>query len=80
MSKAFSEVYPEALLTVNYQLANAMFGNIDNMEITEDIILNVKQKMQEIIDKDLPITKVVMTQEEADEFYKKEILWKGDKL
>lgn len=77
MCKAFSEVYPEALLTVNYQLSNAMFGEIDNMEVTDEVIENVKAKMQEIIDKDLPITKVMMTQEEAEEFYKKEATIKG---
>ncbi len=77
MCKAFSEIYPKANLTVNYQLSNAMFGTIDNFEITEEVMLNVKQRMQEIIDKDLPITKVVMTQEEADEFYQKEFSLKG---
>ena len=72
MCKAFSEIYPEALLTVNYQLSNAMFNTIDNMEVTEEMVENVKRKMCEIIEKDLPITKVMMTQEEAEEFYKKE--------
>lgn len=77
MSMAFSEVYPEALLTVNYQLSNAMFGTVDNMEVTEEMIENVKSKMQEIINKDLPIKKVTMTQKEAEEFYKKEETIKG---
>lgn len=77
MSKAFSEVYPEALLTVNYQLSNAMFGTVDNMEVTEEMIAKVKAKMQEIIDKNLPITKTMMTQKEAEEFYKKEETIKG---
>ena len=77
MSKAFSEVYPDALLTVNYQLSNAMYGSVDNMEVTEEVIANVKAKMQEIIDRDLPITKVMMTQEEAEEFYKKEASVRG---
>ena len=77
MCKAFSEVYPKALLTVNYQLSDAMYGTVDNMEITEEVIQNVKQKMQEIIAKDIPITKVVMTPEEADEFYKKEFSVRG---
>lgn len=77
MSKAFSEVYPEALLTVNYQLSNAMFGSVDNMEVTDEMIFKVKAKMVEIINKDLPITKVIMTQEEAEEFYKKEATLKG---
>lgn len=77
MSKAFLEVYPEALLTVNYQLSNAMFCQIDNMEITKEVIQKVKEKMQEIIDKDLPITKVMMSQEEAEVFYKKEATLRG---
>ena len=77
MCKAFAEVYPQALLTVNYQLSNAMFGTVDNMEITDEMIANVKKRMQEIIDADLPITKVMMTQEEAEEFYKKEATVKG---
>lgn len=72
MCKAFSEVYPSALLTVNYQLSNAMFGTVDNMEVTEEMISKVKVRMQEIINKDLPIRKVIMTQKEAEEFYKKE--------
>ena len=71
MSKAFAELYPNALLTVNYQLSNAMFGTIDNLEVTEEMIANVKKRMQEIIDKDLPIKKVIMTRIEAEEFYKK---------
>ena len=77
MCKAFSEIYPEALLTVNYQLSNAMFSTIDNMEVTEEMVSNVKKRMQEIIAKDLPITKVIMTQKEAEEFYKKEETMKG---
>ena len=77
MSKAFNEVYPDALLTVNYQLTNAMYGDCDNMEITEEVIEKVKARMQEIIDKDIPIVKKTMTQQEAEEFYKKEATLKG---
>jgi len=79
MSKAFNETYKEAYLTINYQLSNAMFCQIDNSDfiITDDVISNVKQRMQEIIDSDLPITRIVMTQEEAEEFYKKEATLRG---
>lgn len=77
MSKALKELYPEAKLTVNYQLSNAMYGTIDNMEITDDLVKEVREKMQEIIDKDIPITKVIMTQEEAEEFYKIEDTTRG---
>ncbi len=77
MSMSFSEVYPKALLTVNYQLSNAMFGSVDNMEVTDEMIEKVKQRMQEIIDENIPIRKIMMTQEEAEEFYKKEETIKG---
>ncbi len=77
MSKAFSELYPDALLTVNYQLSNSMYGTIDNMKVTEEMISKVKARMQEIIDQDLPITKTTMTRIEAEAFYKKADSLKG---
>ena len=77
MSKAFSDIYPEAKLTVNYQLSNSMYGTIDNMEVTDEMVQKVRDRMFEIVNKDLPITKVVMTQEEAEEFYKKEETFRG---
>lgn len=69
MGKAFADVYPAALLTVNYQLHNAMFCQVDNMKLTEDDISKVKKRMREIIAADLPITKKVMTVDEAKTFY-----------
>ena len=38
MAKALYELYPKALLTVNYQLSNSMLCEIENMEITEEFI------------------------------------------
>lgn len=77
MSKALMECYPEARLTVNYQLSNSMFCTIDNMTVTEEILQNIKRRMQEIIDKNIDIVKVIMTQEEADKFYEKERTLRG---
>lgn len=77
MSMALKELYPEAMLTVNYQLSNAMYGTIDNMDITDEVVNKVKEKMQDIINRDIPIIKVIMTQEEAEEFYKTEDTTRG---
>lgn len=77
MAKALNELYPEALLTVNYQLASAMFCEIENMPITEEMISNIRAKMQEIIDKDLEIRKVIMNKEEAEAFYSSEKSLRG---
>ena len=48
MGKAFYDTYPKALLTVNYQLHNSMFCQIDNMKLTEEMIQKVKTRMQQI--------------------------------
>ena len=77
ISKAFNEVYPGALMTINYQLSNAMFCTVDNLEITQEVIKNVDKRVKEIIEKDLPIEKRFMTKEEAIKFYEKEKTLKG---
>lgn len=77
MSKAFDECYPEALLSINYQLTNAMYCEVDNMQITSEMIQNVKQKMKEYIEKKIPIKKIEMTKEEAEKFYEKEKTLRG---
>ena len=68
MSMAFHELYPELKLTVNYQLNNSMLCEIYNQTPTEEMIAEVRGKMQEIIDKDLLIRKVEMSKEEAKQF------------
>lgn len=77
MSKAFHKLYPEALLTVNYQLSNATFCQIDNTEATEEMIENVSKEMEKIIASDIEIKKVVMRKEEAAKFYDKEQTLRG---
>lgn len=74
---AFAELYPQALLTINYQLSNSMFCEIENRKITEEMMEKVKQKMQEIVDANKPIRKVVMSKKEAEKFYEKEKTLKG---
>lgn len=76
-AKALNSLYPEAKLTVNYQIGQSMFCEIENMKITDELLQNVKSAMQQIVEKDIPIKKVIMTCEEAKEFYEKERSLKG---
>ena len=69
MGKAFESIYPKEKIMVEYQLGNAMYCKCENMPITEEFIKNLKEKMQEIIDKDIKIKKVKMTRKQAKEFY-----------
>lgn len=70
MSKAFEELYPKAEVGVEYQLSNSMFCTIKNMEITDELLEEVHNKMQEIVDKNIPIIKKQFTKQEAEEIYK----------
>lgn len=72
MAMAFEELYPQIKLTVNFQLSSSMFCEVENEIITNDLIEKVKEKMQEIIEKNLLIKKVQMSKEEASNFIKKE--------
>lgn len=77
IGKAFNEVCPKALLTVDYQLYDSMFCNVDNIEITDEIIQKVDERAKKIIEENLPIIRKTMTKEEAEEFYEREKTLKG---
>ena len=77
ISKAFNELFPEALLTINYQLYNSMFFNVYNLEVTDEVIEKVYRRVREIIEKNLPIEKRFMSKEDAREFYEQNNTLKG---
>ena len=77
MAMAFNRVYPKALLTVNCQLSNSIYCDVENMKVTNEMISNIRNEMQDIVDSDLPIKKIEMTKEEAEKFYQKEKTLRG---
>ena len=77
VAKAFHDIYPEALLTINYQLYHSMLCQIDNIKLTDEMIEKVNKRVKEIIDSNLPIERKIMTKEEAEVFYEKEKTLKG---
>ena len=77
MAMAFNKLYPDAYINVNYQLSNAMFCEITNMDITESMLHEVKKVMSEKIEQNIPIKKVIMDKKEAEEFYAKENTIRG---
>ena len=77
VAKAFHDIYPQALLTVNYQLYHSMLCEIEGLDITDEVIKKVDNRIKEIIEKNIPIERKVMTKEEAKEFYSKEKTLKG---
>ncbi len=70
--KAFEELYPNKKIIVNYSLGHSLFceSNLDFV-FTQNEIQAIKAKMDEIIQKNLPIEKKVLTLEEAMHLYDK---------
>lgn len=77
MAMAINNIYPEARLTINYQLDNSMYCNFDKLEVTEELLSNIKEEMKKIVEADLEIKKVSMSYEEAKKFYEKEKTTRG---
>jgi uridine kinase len=82
LQNAVRELYPEKVLVVDHSLPSGLYCEIiekDKMEdgrnrvhyVTDDVIETIKAKMQEIIARDLPFTKVKMNSEEAQEIFLK---------
>lgn len=77
LGKVIEKVCPNGKIIVNYQLPNSMFCEIENQEITEELIKNLNDEMHKIAQSDLPIKQVVMTRTQAEEFYQKNNISKG---
>ena len=77
VSMAAERAYPGSKFSVDYQLSNAMFCEFADMEITDEVVINIKTEMDRIVRSNLPIIKKIMTPEEAERFYKEEPTIRG---
>ena len=79
MLKAFEELYPNKKLIVNYALGHSLYcESTTDFIFTDEDIEKLKNKMQGIINDNLPIEKKILTLEEAISLYEK--AGKADKL
>ena len=66
---AIEELYPNSKVIVNYQLSNALLCEIENVEITDEMINNIRAKVDEIVANNYQIVKKSVSKEEAKKFY-----------
>ncbi|HOP50099.1 MAG TPA: hypothetical protein PK887_05695 [Ignavibacteriales bacterium] len=71
LSKAFYDLYPNAILTISHPVSRGLFCEVDNLEITEEVVSNIKNKMIEIINKDIPFVRKQIETDEAIKLYEK---------
>lgn len=76
-SMAAERAYPGSKFVVDYQLSNAMFCGFSDIEVTDEVAINIKTEMDNIVRGNIPIIKKVMTLEEAEKFYAAEKTVRG---
>ncbi len=77
LAMAFERLYSNKKLSVNYQLRDAMYCEIENTEITNDIVKEITNEMKSIVNSNYKIEQKYLTREDAIELYKKENTSKG---
>ncbi len=73
IAMAFDNLYPEYQFKFNYSISRTTFCHVFNVEDTSsirEIIANVKKEMQRLVERDLPIERLEMRNEDAITFYK----------
>ncbi len=81
LQNAVRELYPDEVLTIDHSLPNGLYCEIQSTEkledgrpkarfLKDDEIETIRQKMEEIIGKDLPFSKVKMISEDAQKLFR----------
>ncbi|MBX7338139.1 nucleoside kinase [Clostridium chauvoei] len=69
--KAALDLFENSRITIEHSINKGLFGEIHKEEaLTKEDILNIKNRMIEIIKKDIPIKKIKMKREEAIDIFK----------
>ncbi|APR00189.1 phosphoribulokinase / Uridine kinase family protein [Clostridium botulinum] len=69
--KAVLDLYPESTVVIEHSLGKGLYGEIHKkLSLNENDILKIKNKMNEIINKDIKIKKISVKKERAIEIFK----------
>ena len=69
--KVALELFPEAKITIEHAISKAVYGEVHKEnDLNKDDINKIKTRMQEIINKDMPIKSIVTSKEDAIEIFK----------
>lgn len=67
--KALNDLYPNANLKVDYSLGEALCCEIQGIEIIDEIVVALRNRMKELIEQNIQIVKKYVTVEELQEIY-----------
>lgn len=66
--KVIKDMFPEAKITIEHSISKGIFGEIEkDSPLNDDEVNKIKEKMKEIIDKDIPIKRTVVDISQIDD-------------
>ncbi|MGG7057921.1 nucleoside kinase [Clostridium nigeriense] len=69
--KATLDLFDNSVITIEHSIGDGVFGELHKEEaLKEEDIIKIKEKMTELINKDIPIKKIKMKRREAIEIFK----------
>jgi threonyl-tRNA synthetase len=72
MAQAVKDLFPETKITIGPAIETGFYYDFDyEPGFTEEDLPRIEQKMQEIIDRDLPLKRQILKKEEAIEFFRR---------
>jgi threonyl-tRNA synthetase len=72
MAQAVKDLFPETKITIGPAIETGFYYDFDYQPgFTEEDLPRIEQRMQEIVDKDFPLTRQVISKDEAIEFFRK---------
>lgn len=67
--KALNELYPNAKINVDYSLGEALCCEINGIDIVDEVVVNLRKRMHEIIEQDMAIEKKTVSTEQLQQMY-----------
>ena len=70
LAQAVKSLYPKVKFGIGPSIENGFYYDFDNIELTEEDLKKIEEKMREIIKKNIPIKKVLLTRKDAEKTLK----------
>ena len=66
---AAHRLYPEKRVRIRHSFAQGLYIDLPDVRVTEAIVARLKEEMREIIEADMPLTRVRLSTEEAQDYF-----------
>lgn len=71
LHKAVHDLYPEHTLCIRHSVSRGFYADIESLQVTQAVVENIKHRVKELIDENIPIVRNKYSIDEAIETYRR---------